>query len=119
WTHAAHLSVALWYLLRHPPEEAIEIIRAGIKRYNDAHGVETTPTGGYHETITLFWIHIVRRYLAEAAHADSTLVTLANNLLLRYCRSDLPLEYYSRARLFSAEARARWVEPDLQALQKL
>jgi hypothetical protein len=27
-----------------------------------------------------------------------------------------PLEYYTRSLLFSAEARARWVEPDLKPL---
>ena len=30
---------------------------------------------------------------------------------------DLPLQYYSRERLFSDEARAAWVEPDLRALR--
>jgi hypothetical protein len=28
----------------------------------------------------------------------------------------LPLAYYSRGRLFSGDARERWVEPDAQAL---
>jgi hypothetical protein len=28
----------------------------------------------------------------------------------------LPLAYYSRARLFSGDARERWIEPDVQAL---
>jgi hypothetical protein len=29
---------------------------------------------------------------------------------------ELPLQYYSRERLFSDEARAAWVEPDRQPL---
>ena len=36
WTRAAHLTVALWYLLRHDHEEATALIRAGIQRYNAA-----------------------------------------------------------------------------------
>jgi hypothetical protein len=118
WTHAAHLTVALWYLLHHPHDVATELIRAGIKRFNHAHGIKTTPTGGYHETLTLFWIHFVRRYLDESKHEESSLVTLANNLLLRYSRSNLPFDYYSRERLFSSEARARWIEPDLESMLK-
>ena len=54
WTHRAHLTVALWYLTRHSGREATARIRTGIKRYNAAKGVLTTPTGGYHETLTLF-----------------------------------------------------------------
>lgn len=118
WTHAAHLTVALCYLLRHPPDAAADLIRSGIKRFNRAHGIETTPTGGYHETLTLFWIHVVRRHLEESADADErALVALANNLVRRYGRSGLPFEYYTRARLFSPEARAAWVEPDLKPLR--
>lgn len=43
-------------------------------------------------------------------------LTIFNELLKRCGRSELPFEYYSRERLLSPEARATWVEPDLQAL---
>lgn len=33
WTHSAHLTVALWYLI-HEPLTAAEQIRYGIQRYN-------------------------------------------------------------------------------------
>jgi hypothetical protein len=111
WTHAAHLTVALWYLLRHDAEEATALIRAGIQRYNAAHGIITTPTGGYHETLTRFWIRCVRKYLSAHTY-DTPLVALANGLCARYDKNT-PLKYYSRERLFSAEARAGWIEPDL------
>ena len=111
WTHAAHLTVALWYLLRHDAGEATNLIRAGILRYNAAHGIAATPTGGYHETLTLFWIRCVRQYLA--AHTqDTPLLALANGLVARYDKNT-PLKYYTRERLFSPVARAGWVEPDL------
>ena len=111
WTHAAHLTVALWYLLRHDAEEATALIRAGILSYNAAHGIATTPTGGYHETLTLFWIGCVRAYLA-AHTCDTPLVALANGLCARYDKNT-PLKHYTRERLFSPEARAGWVAPDL------
>ena len=118
WTHAAHLTVALWYLLYHTWPDAVSLTRDGIKRFNHAHGILTTPTGGYHETLTLFWLKLVRRYLHDASHSDTSLVALANNLILHYAHKDLPLRYYTRTRLFSPEARAGWIEPDLKSLDE-
>jgi hypothetical protein len=114
WTHAAHLTVALWYLTRVSGREATARIRNGIKRFNAAKGIVTTPTSGYHETITLFWICIVSRYLL-AADAGDSLVELVNGLLARYTNSHLPFAYYSRDLLMSPRARASWIEPDLKA----
>ncbi len=114
WTHAAHLSVACWYLLHHPRAVATRMIRDGIKRFNDAKGIVTTTESGYHETMTLFWIHIVHSYLCSTAHTDY--LSLFNDLIARHgADKHLPFEYYSHACLMSPEARAAWVEPDLKA----
>ena len=115
WTHAAHLTVALWHLLQFDWPEASARVRAGIKRYNAAHGIRATPTGGYHETLTLFWLRAVRAFLEAERNEARALVHLANELAATYDKS-LPLSYYTRERLFSPEARARWVEPDLKPL---
>lgn len=117
WTHRAHLTVALWHLLRYPWTEAVERMRYGIKRYNRAHGIITTPESGYHETITLFWMKMVRQYLSNLKMPKCTLSALANGLVQFYGDKDLPLKYYSRERLMSVEARAVWVEPDLRPLK--
>lgn len=115
WTHAAHLTVALWYLLRHDFDEAAGLVRDGIKRYNSANGVETTRERGYHETITLFWLRHVRSFLDESYNEGCSLVRLANRLV-EGADKNLPLEYYSRELLFSWEARLSWAEPDLKPL---
>lgn len=115
WTHAAHLTVALWHLLQFDWPEAVTRVRARIKRYNAAHGILTTPTGGYHETLTLFWMHTVRAFLEAERNEARALVHLANELAASYDKS-LPLTHYTRERLFSPEARAGWVEPDLKPL---
>jgi hypothetical protein len=116
WTHRAHLTVALWHQLRYPWPEAVKLMRDGIKRYNDAHGIVQTKVSGYHETLTLFWMHLVREYLKGAAAGQRcSLASLANELGARYPK-DLPLAYYTRERLMSGEARERWVSPDLKAL---
>ena len=105
WTHAAHLTVALWHLLQYDWPEAVARVRRGIKHYNAAHGIVTTPTGGYHETLTLFWMRHVRTFLEEGRNEARALVSLANSLA-GSADSRLPLAFYTRELLFSAEARA-------------
>ncbi|HEX8282043.1 MAG TPA: hypothetical protein VF588_01755 [Pyrinomonadaceae bacterium] len=115
WTHAAHLTVALWYLLEFDWPEATARVRGGIRRYNAAHAVPTTPTGGYHETLTIFWLRVVRSFLEAERNEGRSLVSLANELVAD-ADAGLPLRHYTRARLFSTEARVAWVEPDLKPL---
>ena len=115
WTHAAHLVVGLWYLRQFPYPEAVMRIRDGIQRYNEACGVLQTPTGGYHETITLFYIAVIDRLLRSATPEDS-LVALAARVIDECGDRRLPLSYYTKERLMSWEARTGWVEPDLKSL---
>jgi len=116
WTHAAHLTVALWYLLQYDWPEAVGRVSRGIRLLNEAHGVGNTAGRGYHETLTLFWLRFVRSFLADGRNEARSLVALANELIAA-AGSDLPLEFYTRELLFSAEARARWAEPDLKELR--
>ncbi len=117
WTHAAHLTVGLWHAWCYPADEALDRVRAGILRYNLACNVPTTPTGGYHETITRFYMLLIDRYLRSAATAD--LVQLTNGLLAAHGDRQLPLTYYTRERLMSPEARASWLPPDLRNFDDL
>ncbi|MEG4500934.1 hypothetical protein QUB05_12235 [Microcoleus sp. F10-C6] len=116
WTHEAHLTVALWYLCYDSDQEAINAIRNGIKRYNSVQGIETTKNSGYHETLTLFWVRTIRRYLADESQ-NRSIVHLANGLIAKYADRTLPFRYYTRDRLMSWEARNSWVEPDLKSLE--
>ncbi|KAF3888064.1 MULTISPECIES: hypothetical protein [Nostocales] len=113
WTHAAHLTVALWYLTQYEVKEAIELIREGIKKYNFAMKIETTKDGGYHETLTLFWIQRGSQYLLSARTQDS-LLQLVNEFVDYYQDRHLPFQYYTRDLLMSWEARNTWVAPDLK-----
>jgi hypothetical protein len=115
WTHRAHLVTAVWYLVHHGPDEGGKRVRAGIQRFNAANGVAQTPDGGYHETITRFYLWAVRRHLRDAPQ-DSSVADLANGVVAVWGDKSRPLEYYSRERLFSWEARTGWVEPDLKGL---
>ena len=87
----------------------------GIQRYNLSRGVEMTKDGGYHETITLFYIRAIRRHL-NGARAAQTFAELLDGLLAACGHKNFPFEYYSRERLLSWEARTGWLEPDLKSL---
>jgi hypothetical protein len=112
WTHAAHLVVGLYHCFHHAPEAARNLVREGIMRLNDAHGTPNTDTSGYHETITVFWLETVARYLAKTGR-EKGLAELANGLLADCGDPRLPLKSYSRELLFSPEARKHFIEPDL------
>jgi len=117
WTHPAHLTVALWHLTRFDAAEATLHLRFGIQRFNEACGVEMTPEDGYHETITLFFVWAVGRFLDKAGR-DRPLPALREELLQsRWADKRAPLAYYSRERIMSWAARTRWVEPDLRPLE--
>jgi hypothetical protein len=90
-------------------------MRQAIRRYNDAVGIENTPQSGYHETITVFFMRVVTLHVTRHPAATS-LADDANTLVADWGRHDLPLQYYSRERLFSDQARAAWMPPDGQAL---
>lgn len=112
WTHEAHLRVGLWHRLQMPAEATLTALRDRIRRYNEATGVANTPTSGYHETMTRFYVIVIDRFVASA-DVSRELDDLADALIAQWGDRTLPLRYYSRERLFSAEARRGWIDPDV------
>lgn len=111
WKHAEHLVVALYYLDSSDIDTATARMRAGIfNLLEKGFGVDLTKEMPYHETITVFWMRTVAEF--NASKNGASLVEKANEMVGLYDK-DYPLEYYSRERLFSDEARARFVEGDL------
>lgn len=116
WTHAAHFAAALWLLRDHGLAETTARMPAIIRAYNTATGVPNTDDSGYHETITLASLKAADALLAS--HAGEPLHRVLEALMAGPLgRSDWPLAYWSKARLFSVEARRAWVEPDLSPFQ--
>ena len=116
WTHVAHLRVGLWHVRRFGEEAALARLRDGIRAYNEAVGTANTDSSGYHETLTVFYVRVIADFLdREPAAASGDEVQEAALIAARGARA-LPLEYYSRDRLFSVEARRGWVPPDLKRL---
>jgi len=114
WTHEAHIAMAAWYLVRHEPEHALTLVRTGIQRLNAVHG--PSPSGrGYHETLTRVYMTLVRRSLARHS-LGRPLMDAVNGVIGDLLDRDIPLRYYTRERLFSPEAKAGWLAPDLKPL---
>ena len=119
WTHQAHLAACLWHLLRYNPVESMLLLRIRIITYNESVGGVNDLNNGYHETITAFWVAAINAYLNQKNRSDS-ISQLCNELFVSpYADRTLPLQFYSRERLFSVEARATFVQPNLAELSAL
>ena len=116
WTHEAHLAATIYLALRRPDVALDRQLPNIIRRYNESVGGVNSDTEGYHETITRTYLRGVRRFLGDTGDSDR-LHKLVNELLLSPMgRRDWPLRFYSRARLFSVDARREFIPPDLAAL---
>jgi hypothetical protein len=116
WTHAAHLAVGAWHVARFGVEEATARLRAGIRALNESHGNVNTDSDGYHETITVAYVRLIAEFLA-ACEPEAPLGERVQRLLAGPVSSKgILLRYWSRERLMSASARARWLEPDVAPL---
>ena len=116
WHHREHIKIAYLYLCAHPFEVAIERMRTGIRALNAAHRVPDELTRGYHETMTQAWMRLVEVTICEygpAGSADEFFELnpqLAEKKVLRL--------FYSRERIMSAEAKAKFVEPNLAPMPR-
>ena len=119
FNHSRHLTIALWYLSHNTFEEAADLMRTGLFRFIKHHNI---PSEKYNETITLFWLRLVRAF-AEKAHplrsgkltlelTAKQLVPLANELIQTFASAKLMLDYYSERLMNSTEAKRAEVAPD-------
>ncbi len=111
WRHAEHLTVALFYVRHHGYETAYVKMRAGIFNLLKAFGMDLSIETPYHETLTVFWLKTVDEF---AKSRDSNSLEEIRGELIEKFDKDYPSRFYSRERLFSAEARASFVEADLK-----
>jgi len=127
WTHRAHLRVGYLYVTRLGLTEAIPKVAAGIRAYNQAQGIVDTPTSGYHETMTVAWLHLVAAMIAEYGPTGTIENGVESGMPVRgltpaeqFLEAQTQLRekkllrlFYSRARLCSPEAKSTFVPPDL------
>ena len=110
WTHRAHLAVGLFYIRSLTPAAALDRLRHHIQRYNAACG----DPNGYNETVTVMFL---RKLAAQGSDFDDGRpLTQIVEELTRECSVDWLYQYYSPDRIWSAEAKSRWLEPNIKPL---
>ena len=108
--HQQHIVVAVCYLASAPIEVATERMRSSLFRFLEHHNVDNRK---YNETLTVFWLEMVVLELNKLP-ADVRLVERCNSMVATLNNPKLALDFYSQELLWSDEARARFVEPDLR-----
>jgi hypothetical protein len=99
--HADHLRLAWLHLHRASPKEALEQVRAGIRRFAEHHGASHL----YHETVTTAWVRLL------ATHHEATFEEFLRVNEPRLTAALLH-RFWSPELLASEAARHHWVGPD-------
>lgn len=115
WTHAAHFAACLWLLRDRSAARVAADMPGLICAYNEATGGENTDTAGYHHTITLASIAAAAAFLGRYPEEHPLHAVVDDLMASPLGDPGWLMAYWSRPRLFSAEARRGWVEPDIRA----
>lgn len=110
FNHPAHVRLAYVYLVEGDVEAAVEKMRAALLSFLEHHDI---PRSKFHETITRAWVLAVRHFMNKST-STSAADFMANNPEL--LDSKIMLTHYSASVLFSPDARAAFVEPDLDPI---
>ncbi|MEM7229271.1 MAG: hypothetical protein AAF432_10715 [Planctomycetota bacterium] len=114
WTHRTHVRVAYTYLTTRPWDDAVQAMRHGIPRYNAAHDIPESPETGYHDTLTVAFMHLINaarvHWQPWRPEGDSRVFCDHHRELM--CKT-LTRLYYTRPTIMSAEAKRSFIEPDL------
>ncbi len=98
-------------LERHEFDQALSLIRDGIKRYAESRGASNL----YHETLTVFWLRIVHH--AVQAYPDIAEFEAFLDRFPLLQDKGLPLRHWRPETLWSQTARISWAEPDIIRLR--
>jgi hypothetical protein len=106
--HRAHVRLAYAYLVDADADTAAARMRGALLAFLRHHGIDPAK---YHETMTRAWILAVRHFMEISEPAASADLFIDRNPIL--LDTKIMLTHYSAGLLFSDEARARFMEPDL------
>ena len=110
FNHEAHVRLAYVYLAEHNVESAVQRMREALLNFIEHNGI---PRSKFHETITRAWVLAVRHFMDRSASSSSADFVARNRELLD---GKIMLTHYSASVLFSSDARASFVEPDLDPI---
>jgi hypothetical protein len=113
FSHRAHVRLAYVYLADCDVDLALERMRAALLMFLSHHNI---PASKYHETLTRSWLLAVNHFMHRTPVASSADDFIGRNSIL--LDSKVMLTHYSAGRLFSDEARADFLEPDLDPIPR-
>ena len=111
--HREHCLATAYYLKAEPQTDWRRELPELIRRYNESMGGANTEDAGYHETITQFYLDAIEDFLKRRS-GESIEAACTALLASRIASGNFALEFYSRERLFSREARRCYLPPDLK-----
>ena len=113
WTHEAHLAAAIYLLAACPGLDARREMPGLIRSYNEKNGVENTDSSGFHATITAFYLDVLEDFIDGLCQDLGPDAIFEKVLASPISKRDYPLNFYTRERLFSKQARAEYFGPDI------
>ena len=113
FSHRAHVRLAYVYLAEHDTDTSHQLMHNSLLNFILHHGVDVSK---YHETMTRAWIMAVRHFMETSPSSESSETFIENNP--RMLDSKIMMTHYSAEVLFSDEARARFVEPNLSPIPR-
>ena len=113
FNHRAHLRLAYVCLTEHDSATAQCLMSDALHRFLDTHGIDRAK---YHETLTRAWIMAVRHFMELTPGAESADAFIDQDP--RMLDSTIMRTHYSAETLFLPEARARFIEPDLDPIPR-
>ena len=111
--HRAHLRLAYIHLAENNADKSSELMRDTLNRFLLHNGVDPSK---YHETITKAWILAVHHFMNKSGSSSSAdeLIDSHPEMLDK----NIMMTHYSAEVLFSDEARAAFVQPDLDPIPR-
>ena len=111
FNHRAHIRLAYVYLTAYDTDAAHQSMRSALLAFLQHNGVDLSK---YHETITRAWIMAVRHFMENTPSSESSDDFIEKNPGM--LDSKIMMSHYSAEVLFSDEARAKFVEPNLDPI---
>jgi hypothetical protein len=113
FSHRAHVRLAYAYLAESDVNLALERMRGALLMFLTHHGI---PASKYHATLTRAWILAVHHFMHRSPETSCADDFIARNPVL--LDSKIMLSHYSADLLFSEQARAAFVEPNLDPIPR-
>ena len=113
FSHRAHVRLAYVYLAESDVNLALERMRGTLLIFLSRHGI---PASKYHATLTRAWILAVDHFMHRTRESASADDFIARNPML--LDTKIMLTHYSADLLFSDQARADFVEPNLDPIPR-